>query len=350
MLKSASATGILCAAFALTNLWSRAGSAQQHDPAAAQGLFDQARELSRQGRYAEACPKLLESNRLDPGIGTQFHLADCYEKSGKIAAAWATFLDVASQARAQNQPEREKAAAQRAIQIEPRLPQLTLQVPDSSQRPGLEIQRDGILVGTVQWGTPVPVDPGPHELTLKAPGYKTVSVTLKLEEGKKLDFDVPALEKDEPVSNPPSVAPPALAPAPSAAEPASLVDSHRSTSKSTVDAWPVVLGSAALVGLGVGTGFALKADSTNKKSKTDCDSSNANVCGATGLSQRRDALAQGTVATVGFIGAGVLLIAAGVVWGIEAHSSHLDAAASRAIRASASVTPGNAAFYLQGEF
>src|SRR5678816_498104 len=74
--------------------------AQERDPAGAQALFDQARELTRQGRFAEACPKLQESNRLDPGIGTQFHLADCYEQSGRIASAWAAFLEVASQARA----------------------------------------------------------------------------------------------------------------------------------------------------------------------------------------------------------------------------------------------------------
>ena len=74
--------------------------AQQRDPAAAQALFDEATKLTKQGRYPEACEKLAESNRLDPGIGTQFHLADCYEQSGRFASAWAGFLDVASQARA----------------------------------------------------------------------------------------------------------------------------------------------------------------------------------------------------------------------------------------------------------
>src|SRR5215204_2648434 len=84
--------------------------AQERDPAAAQALFDQAKELIRQRKFAEACPKLQESNRLDPGIGTQFHLADCYEQSGRVASAWAAFLDVASQARAASQLDREKAA------------------------------------------------------------------------------------------------------------------------------------------------------------------------------------------------------------------------------------------------
>ena len=63
--------------------------AQERDPAAAQALFDQGRDLMRQNKHAEACPKLAESNRLDPAIGTLFHLADCYEQSGRVASAWA---------------------------------------------------------------------------------------------------------------------------------------------------------------------------------------------------------------------------------------------------------------------
>ena len=101
-------------------------AAQQRDPAAAQALFDQGRALMKAKNYSEACPKLAESQRLDPGIGTQFHLADCYENQGKLASAWAAFHEVASMAAASNQPDREKAAKARAARLEPRLPRLTM--------------------------------------------------------------------------------------------------------------------------------------------------------------------------------------------------------------------------------
>jgi hypothetical protein len=352
-----SAGWLLCAAFALASLTPGSAVAQQRDPAAAQALFDQARELSRQGRYAEACPKLLESNRLDPGIGTQFHLAECYEQTGQVATAWATFLEVASIARASNQLDREKAATKRAAQLEPRLPKLTVSVPEANQVQGLEIRRDGIVIGAVQWGTPVPVDPGEHELTVTAPGRQPLAKKLTLEQGKALSFEVPALDSDSGASTEPPPAEPAEQAEPAQPAPPAFHPHHRkkqpeqpSAEKSNVDAWPFVLGGAGIVGLGLGTAFALKALSTDSQSKDDCDATNMNVCGPTGLRLRNDALAQGNIATIGFTSGAVLLLVAGVVWDMEARSPSHSAEYRVNLHASAAITPGNAALYLQGGF
>jgi hypothetical protein len=76
------------------------------DSAAARSLFDEARALLQAGKAAEACPKLEESQRLDPGMGTMFNLAECYERVGKTASAWTMFLQVASRARAASQADR----------------------------------------------------------------------------------------------------------------------------------------------------------------------------------------------------------------------------------------------------
>ncbi len=55
----------------------------QSDSAAARALFAEGRSLMEDERYAEACPKLEESLRLDHGMGTQFNLAHCWEKLGR---------------------------------------------------------------------------------------------------------------------------------------------------------------------------------------------------------------------------------------------------------------------------
>lgn len=357
--KKKSSRWVLLAACAWVSAAPGRAAAQTRDPAAAQALFDQARELSRQGRYAEACPKFLESNRLDPGIGTQFHLAECYQQSGQIATAWATFLDVASIARSAGQLDREKAATKRAQQLEPRLPKLTINVAQASQVPGLEVHRDGLLVGAAQWGAAVPVDPGEHDLTVTAPGRKTLSRTLKLEESKALSFDVPALEVDQgaPVAAPPIAAPPQstepAASAPPEGPPASTPESPAmpaADKRGGIDAWPIVLGSLGVAGLVVGTGFALKAKSDNTKSKDDCDSANPNLCGATGYNLRNDARSEGNGATIAFIAGGAFLAGAIVVWTLESSTNKSAASAPTALRASAAVTPGNAALYLRGDF
>ncbi len=140
------------------------------NPAAAQALFDEAKKLMAAGKLAEACPKFEESQKLDPGIGTQFNLASCYEQLGKTASAWSLFLEVAGAAKAAGQAEREKVARQRAAALEPKLARLSIAVPPEGMPPDLAIARDGVPVGMAQWGTPVPIDPGRHEVTATAAG------------------------------------------------------------------------------------------------------------------------------------------------------------------------------------
>src|SRR6185369_16874031 len=91
------------------------------DKAAAEALFNHAKQLVKEGKLSEACPKFEESLRLDPGIGTLLYLADCLEKSGKTASAWARFLEAAAAAKAANQADRETKARQRAAALEPKL-------------------------------------------------------------------------------------------------------------------------------------------------------------------------------------------------------------------------------------
>src|SRR6266545_6749182 len=84
------------------------------DEAAARALFLEGRKLVDEGNYADACPKFEESLRLDPGTGTSFNLADCFEHVGRTASAWARFLDVAAASKAADQADRERVARARA--------------------------------------------------------------------------------------------------------------------------------------------------------------------------------------------------------------------------------------------
>ncbi|WP_437729688.1 hypothetical protein [Sorangium sp. So ce1335] len=191
------------------------------DTAAAQALFDAARQLMAQGKHADACPKLEESQRLDPGIGTQFNLAVCYEQVGRTASAWSTFLDVAGAARAAGQAEREKVARQRATALEPRLIRLTITAPADAPA-DLQVKRDGAVVGRAQWGIPVPVDPGKHTIEASAAGRAPFAKTVELTRaGAAEAVAIPPLAAGAPAR---AAAPPASGAAPAtggAAPPAS---------------------------------------------------------------------------------------------------------------------------------
>ncbi|WP_437283444.1 hypothetical protein WME90_23575 [Sorangium sp. So ce375] len=217
---------LLALAMFLVALLAGGGDARA-DTAAAQALFDAAKQLMAEGKYADACPKLEESQRLDPGIGTQFNLAACYEQLGRTASAWSMFLEVAGAAKAAGQLEREKVARQRAAALQPRLIRLTITAPADSPA-DLQVKRDGALVGRAQWGTPVPVDPGKHTVEASAAGRAPFARSVELTRaGASETLAVPPLAAGAPARDAAPPASGAPAPARAAAPPAgALAPSH----------------------------------------------------------------------------------------------------------------------------
>ena len=81
----------------------RAAAQAASEQAAAEALFNQARDLMNAKQYGDACPKFAESQRLDPAPGTLLNLATCYERNGQIASAWVTYKEAATAARKADQ-------------------------------------------------------------------------------------------------------------------------------------------------------------------------------------------------------------------------------------------------------
>ncbi len=273
------------------------------DKAAAQTLFDEGRKLMADGKFAEACPKLGESQRLDPGVGTQFHLADCYERIGQTASAWAGFLEAASGAKALGQTEREKVARERAAALAPRLSKLTIVAARAADVPGLEIKRDGSAVGRPLWGTAVPVDPGSHTIEAVAPGKKPWRSTVQLAgEHASIVVSVPAFDDAPPAerSNAATVA------APGGGEAASSVPARRTVA--------LIVGGVGVVGLGIGTVFAIQAKSKYDDSLAHCTEEDKNKCFDEGVRLRGEARSAGNVATVAMGIGGAALIAGAVLF------------------------------------
>jgi hypothetical protein len=184
------------------------------DPVAlAETLFQQGKQLLERGDAHAACPKLAESLRLDRATGTLLALAMCHEVEGRLASAWAEYLEVIARAKKDGRADREEAARQWAGKLEARLSTLSVAVPAAvAEIPGLHVQRDGVPLDAPAWSTAVPVDPGPHVIVAKAPGRETWTTTLVVAgAAERRTVTVPLLAPDERVSTA-AVAGPGLAP------------------------------------------------------------------------------------------------------------------------------------------
>jgi hypothetical protein len=284
--------------------------------AAAESLFDDGLALMRKGDLAAACLKLEQSQSIDHGIGTMLYLAECYEKSGRSASAWAMFRQAASEAAASGETTRAEAGRQRAEKLTPVLSKLTVTV-SAPVPPGLELKRNGTPLPSSLWGTPLPVDPGDQRVEASAPGYLPWSGTVRVAaNADSAALAVPALTP-QPVNElrvaqpaAPLIAP-AAAPAASTSSPAADTGAA-SSSGSTQRIVGIVIGAVGVVGIGVGSAFGLQAISKNDEAKKHCPGGGARCDDAQGVSLTEDAQSAARLSNVFMIG-GAVLAAAGVV-------------------------------------
>jgi hypothetical protein len=252
--------------------------AAAQDVAAAEALFREGRALLEQGDYANACPKLAESNRLDPSSGTALNLALCHQKQGKTATAWAEYLVAARLARQQQKQDRADEATAKAADLEKQLSHLTIVV--TSPVPNLEVKRDDVKIEASALGTSLPTDPGKHVITASAPGYKTA--TLEVTVGAAHDAQTATVPPLEAGANAASGGP---------------------TRASGASPLPWIVGGAGVAALAVGGVFGGLALKTYGDAKDACPSRTA--CSSDALSTRSRADTFANVANVS-IGVGVV--------------------------------------------
>ncbi len=298
----------LASALALAPAVSFAQSTPQ-DRAVAQSLYDNARALMADSKFESACPKLEESQRLDPALATLFHLADCYEHIGRTASAWAAYLDVAAASKRAGRADREQVARDKAAALAPKLSKLTVNVAATSQVPGLVVKRDGAVVREGQLGTPLPVDTGKHVVEASAPGKVSwqgdINVT---EEGKIVQIEIPKLVDSAvaAVASPEKAQPPAA----TTTMPPAESPSHSLGTQRTI---ALVVAGVGVVGVGIGSIVGLRALSKNSDSNASgrCV---GNTCDAEGKQLRDDARSAGNLSTVAFVAGGVLMAGGAVLW------------------------------------
>jgi len=307
--------------------------AKSGDKAAAEALFSEGRRLMEAGRFSDACPKFESSQRLDPGVGTMLNLAECYERTGRTASAWAEFREVISAARAADSADREALARQKASALEGKLSRLTITLsPEASATNGIEVRRDGNVVDSAELGSAIPVDPGKHVIEATAPGKAKWFTSLELpSDGSQSTLTIPPLEAAtesvrQPVTDPNSTPP----------------EPTKANSGSGQKIAAYVVGGVGIVGLGLGAVFGLQAMSKHDEAKKAC-SDYPNCQGNTRAEDANSsAKSAATLSTVAFIVGGVG-VAAGITLLLTAGPSSSEKSSTALV-----IGPGSVA--LKGTF
>ena len=332
-----------------------AGQAHAQERKAAEALFREGRALLARGDVEGACNRFAESQRLEPSGGTLMNLADCHERQGKTASAWAEFSAAEELSKQQARTARAAEARRRAAALLPLLSHLTILVPRVV--PGLEVHRDGELVESGRFGAAIPVDPGPHRVTATAPGYEPTSVEVTL--GPRADAQTVTLpelqasgspaEGRRPLTRPsatetteqPRAPEPAAAPAPvptttsrtaASAPPAESTPADRAPdARFTGHTAGWVIGGSGIALAGLGGAFYLMSLSANEQAERQCPIDARYLCNSAALEaeDKRDTYA--TLATIGGVaGLAGIGVGAWLLLTAPAPQSHATAPRKRA--------------------
>ncbi len=262
---SAVSSTIAASALTLALLVPAAAHAQ---PSHADALFKEGRALLDAKRFDEACPKLAESQRLEPGAGTLVALSMCHEGQGKTATAWRDLREASALGRKNGRGDLASAADKRAAALEPTLPRVVVRMPEGAK---YDVQLDGEHRANEEIvDKPVPVDPGEHKVEVSGEGKRSRSYVVKLAAGGQVEIVIDKLEDVPPVV----AAPPASKAAPvrvaPVTEPPAAADENRGGAQRIVGGGLI---AAGVIGLGAGTYFAGRALSLNADAQDASDAS-----------------------------------------------------------------------------
>jgi hypothetical protein len=306
----------------------------------AEVLFKEGRAMLDAKKYDEACPKLEESQKLEPGAGTLLAVALCHEGQGKTATAWAEIDEAAKLGRKVGRMDLASAADKRARIMEPNLSKLIIRLPKDGAKElsDLQVRVDGAPIPSEDYGTPFAIDTGEHRVDVLGKGKATKTHVLRVSGAGTTEIVIEKLDDA-----------PASAPAPEAAsttttrsapvkimpltEPPPADAEHPQSRGGAQRVFGVVLGVAGLGGLGAGGYFLGRAISQNSQARCN------GPC-PEGATAAREASKQSTTNAIIAFSSGTVALAAGTIVYLTAPSSAPSArAGAKPYKATAMIVP-----------
>jgi len=262
---------------------------------AADEAFKKGRELLKDNKFKEACEQFEKSQALDPQLGTQFNIAQCDEKIGKLASAMAIYRELAAK---DANAARKAASSERVTSLAPQVPKLIVQI--ASAPAGLTVQLDGRAIAP---NAPVELDFGDYTVVVHAGGFTDFTSKVHVADAGRSTTLVVALVPVAPVVGH-DTGIETHEPAPAGPAP-----SHRKTyAVATIAAG----GAVAVTGLVFGVMARSKWNDATAICPASACASQADLDRANAL--RDSANSRATLSTVLVIGGGVLAAAGVALW------------------------------------
>lgn len=285
----------------------------------AEAVFEQGVTLLNAGRYEEACPKFEAARALVKGVGVTLYLGECYAQTGRLATAWQQFTEAEEMATAAKD-RRAAVAHARAERLWPSLSKLTIEVSSGLALAGLVITDDEVEVAQSSWNVARPVDPGLHRLRATAPGRERWEAAVEVpRDPQTVLVAVPPLDVLSPESLPPSS--PVSSPSLTSHSPHAADAVAPASAAATTDAplrgdarraVAITLMGAGVVGLATGAAFGLDAKSKLDDSNSSGHCQPDDTCDPAGKAERSNALSSANASTALFV-VGAACIAGGAV-------------------------------------
>lgn len=304
----------------------------------AEALFQQARALMNDGAFAEACAKLADAQRIDPGEGTALALAVCYEKEDRVATALEAFRRARESAAKSGRADRVAFADRRIAELARVVSRLVV-APQDAELDGLAIRVAGREWPREKWGAAIECDGGEYVVEATAPGRAPFRVTVSVRaRGDEVRVAIPSLGA---VPSLGAIAPPGAPQAP----PVTAAPRPAPPEAPSPSLRPLAAGALAGVAIAagvVGTYYGLRASSKLQDARNQC---HGNQCSPTGLALDDESKTAGTISTAAFG-----LCAVGLTTAAILYFSAPRAPASGALRVVPVVTARGGAIGVSGSF
>jgi hypothetical protein len=153
----------------------------------ARANFQRAIELEQAGNYTTALETFRDVGQVRMTPQVRFHIATCEEKLGRLVTALGGYQ--LAFADADSVGDDFKAEVDRAVtRLQASIPKLVINRGAGAE--AAEIELDGVALGASSVGIAVPLDPGPHAVTAKAPDSQPFSQTVTIAENEQKDVEV----------------------------------------------------------------------------------------------------------------------------------------------------------------